>query len=966
MLQTDEVCPRPGFLHHCAWILAVGLILASVDAEAADPARSHPECPRCTAAKNYMAQAAAREHRMDTLPPAAPSCAALEPRHLHSGTKEQCSQPAAPAVAGLETYTDLGSPSTEAARHAPAVQRPCSELGNAASLAPAPTGFASRPVSGRRPSQEGDPEARKTADRDDRSHSASASDNNLVPPPLSAPREDASESPGHGLPQWASEATGLVTDTNRVPDSSHDVGRWYALLINGGGTKEQNYQSHLLHLRQITDLLLAAGVPASRIYAFSSDGSDPGRDLAVRGLPAHQDFWIVRGTRAERYLRPALLFEDSELPPLHLRPATRAALKQWFATTGRKLRPGDALLVFVTDHGTKNPDDPDNNWIVLWGPDEKLSVDDFATLLDQLRPGVRVLTIMSQCFSGSFARLAWSGASRSSPPYKQPRDRCGFFSTVKERPAYGCYAENLGRKNIGHAFHYLQAWAETRSTIRAHEETLVRDATPDVPLRSSDEYLRTLLLQAARHNGEELSALVDRLLARAWEDAARWEPEVRLIDRIASAYGLFTPRTLADLEERTRLLPDIAEQLRNVSSAWRGAWQDASEANWGRFTEAHPEWQKRLAALDQGRLTDHDRRQLAEELIPELLSFTRASDQTYRTLRLLRRKARAAAAASYRLEVRQGALLRLERQLTRIAGLLWLERHASPKERETFASLVRCEEWLLPDRELPHPQLLLARPFPPFDHDVTRAQRALPAWMGIQFREPREKLRTELGLSRGAAAITTVYPDSPAARAGIQQGDILLGPPEAPFRDKGEVRRWIMLSRIGEPKQLQLLRDGKQHTTTLTPAPYPLKWPELPGPPAVGSVAPALPQLSAYRGELPAIAQGSPVLLFFWASWCAACKAALPELLAFERERAVPVLAITDEPPERLEAFFRQPDLRFPDRVAIDDYRKAFVAYGVSGTPTFVLLDGAGRVQASHTGYDRRKGLPFEGWKWAP
>ena len=152
---------------------------------------------------------------------------------------------------------------------------------------------------------------------------------------------------------------------------------------------------------------------------------------------------------------------------------------------------------------------------------------------------------------------------------------------------------------------------------------------------------------------------------------------------------------------------------------------------------------------------------------------------------------------------------------------------------------------------------------------------------------------------------------------------------------------------------------------TLVPKPYPVTFPALPGPPKLSSAAPPL-KISAYRGQLPEdLTDGTAHLLFFWATWCAPCKASLPEVLAFERERHAPVVAITDEPPDRLDGFFKSFDHPFPATVAIDEYRRAFQAYGVSGTPTFVLVDGGGVVRSYTTGYAADKGLAIEGWSWA-
>jgi thioredoxin-related protein len=37
----------------------------------------------------------------------------------------------------------------------------------------------------------------------------------------------------------------------------------------------------------------------------------------------------------------------------------------------------------------------------------------------------------------------------------------------------------------------------------------------------------------------------------------------------------------------------------------------------------------------------------------------------------------------------------------------------------------------------------------------------------------------------------------------------------------------------------------------------------------------------------------------------------------------------------------------------------------VSGTPTFVLIDGEGHIASQSTGYTPDKGLAIEGWSWA-
>jgi thiol-disulfide isomerase/thioredoxin len=333
---------------------------------------------------------------------------------------------------------------------------------------------------------------------------------------------------------------------------------------------------------------------------------------------------------------------------------------------------------------------------------------------------------------------------------------------------------------------------------------------------------------------------------------------------------------------------------------------------------------------------------------------------------VLGEKTEAASPAVYRMEVRTGAVLRMRAILTTIAGRVYLATRAAPAERAAYQALRECEDLTLASTSLGPPEAAAAtpEPFPPYDEDLKLAEAVLPAWMGIRFRQANMKLRQSFGLKDGAAAVVAVFPDSPANGAGFEVGDIVIGPPGRPLTEPNQIREWTMLSKIGRAAPLAVLRDGRRLRLTLVPQPYPLEWPELPGPPKIGSATPKL-DLAAYRGALPAsLADGSPHLLFFWATWCAPCKAALPEVLAFEQTQRTPVIAVTDELPEQLDTFFKRFDAPFPAIVAVDEYRRTFLAYGVSGTPTFVLVDGSSKVQSYSTGYSTEKGLGIEGWSW--
>jgi thiol-disulfide isomerase/thioredoxin len=758
--------------------------------------------------------------------------------------------------------------------------------------------------------------------------------------------------PGGSIDPAGAAGSPLLSQVVPPPDPAS----LHALLINGGGWHEINYRSHRQHLEMLLELLGQGGVDPARITVLASDGADPAPDLAIRDSVDADDLWLVPRAELREYLQPQMEYVNTELAGVAIRPATPAELERWFREEGSRLGAGDTLLLYVTDHGNKNESDAQDNTISLWAG-QQLGVRQLQAHLDQLDPDVRVVMLMSQCFGGSFANAIFKPREAGAPPLRG--NVCGYFATTAERPAYGCYPETSGREGVGHSQEVFTAWSQIGELQRAHRRTLVTDRTPDVPNTSRDFYLGRLMREQAEQAGVPLEAFVDRWLREAWKHKKVWEPELRLLDHVAHSFGLFSPRSLAELDIAE--LSELSDQLDTYADRWEETLEAARRENWLRFAAQHTHWAKRLEREALRALDDPQRKALRDELLAELVPFTRADARTWDRLQTLRRKAEDARSARYRTEVRIGALLRMRTLLTSIAGRTWLDQVGSPAQARDHERLARCEALALGDPAAGTASFEPPEPLPQLADDRRLIESVMPSWMGIRY-QPLEAVRRDERLPRGAVQVVSVYPDSPAAAAGFRVADIVLGTPGHPFEEVHAIREWTMQSELGRPTTLELLRGGEKLEVTLVPGSFPLELPALPGPPKVGSAAPVL-SLETYRG--PAIAEASgPRLLFFWATWCGPCKQSLPELLAFAQERGVPIIAITDELPEQLDEFFRGFDAAFPATIVSDPLRASFLSYGVSGTPTFVLVDESGVIRHYQRGYSAGKGLSVEGWKY--
>ncbi len=94
--------------------------------------------------------------------------------------------------------------------------------------------------------------------------------------------------------------------------------------------------------------------------------------------------------------------------------------------------------------------------------------------------------------------------------------------------------------------------------------------------------------------------------------------------------------------------------------------------------------------------------------------------------------------------------------------------------------------------------------------------------------------------------------------------------------------------------------------------------------------------------------QGSPVVVNFWASWCAPCVEELPRLDALASEGAVIVAVSIDGTPEDMEQFLEEHP--YEDLVVVWDPALA-KEVDVAGIPTTLIVDSAGLVAYRNQGY---------------
>ena len=262
------------------------------------------------------------------------------------------------------------------------------------------------------------------------------------------------------------------------------------LVFAGGGTPAQNeiaIEKNVLYFQRTLKAMGYDPFSASTFFANGNDGQ-----ATIR--------YIDKWGRQQ--------FKVPEIPNIQGK-ATLKNLQSWFQETPRET-PNRPIFFYFTGHGIQNQKNSNNNALLLWG-NQPLTVQELSKMLDKLPQKTPVVTMMAQCFSGSFANFIYQGGDPNKPIALQTR--CGFFATIKTLPSVGCTPEvnEADYKDYSSSFFAgLSGYNRTGEKVlsadynldgkisyaEAHAFAKIDEKTIDLPVSTSEVWLQERASQA--------------------------------------------------------------------------------------------------------------------------------------------------------------------------------------------------------------------------------------------------------------------------------------------------------------------------------------------------------------------------------------------------------------------------------------------------------------------------------------
>lgn len=229
------------------------------------------------------------------------------------------------------------------------------------------------------------------------------------------------------------------------------------------------------------------------------------------------------------------------------------------------------------------------------------------------------------------------------------------------------------------------------------------------------------------------------------------------------------------------------------------------------------------------------------------------------------------------------------------------------------------------------------------------APASSPGWLGVGLKNVEGDDAKALGLDGTTAQVKTVFRGSPAEKAGVHAGDLVLKVGDARLRTgMKEMIAHVKSHEKGSTLALLVRRAGadQELSVALTEVPdrramVENEW--------LNRELPALPlrDLTTGRALDASGLRGKVLLIDAWATWCGPCKRAMPLLEELQKQYALKglkVLGVSDEDRPVLESFVRNRPVGY--QIAHDPDASLAGTLYVSSLPTFFIVDRKGVIRA--------------------